>query len=126
MIRTELTLRLPNSPGAAASVCQLLATERVQISALSLSPAGHLRLIVDNPVRAFGALRDQHHHVETRDVVWLGIPSTLEGLGPLLTLISQAGVNIEYAYMSAGESGPGRGVILGVDDPQRAAAAAGV
>ena len=56
MIRTELTLRLPNSPGALAGICRLLSNEHVNIVALSLEPGGRLHLIVDNPVRASGAL----------------------------------------------------------------------
>ena len=40
MIRTELALRLPNSPGALAGVCRLLSDERVNIVAMSIDPAG--------------------------------------------------------------------------------------
>ena len=38
-IRTELNLRLPNSPGALAAVCRALADERVNIVALAVEPA---------------------------------------------------------------------------------------
>ena len=36
MIRTELSLRLGNSPGALAGVCRLLSNERVNVLAMSL------------------------------------------------------------------------------------------
>jgi hypothetical protein len=120
MIRTELTLRLPNSPGAAGFVCQLLATERVQIAALSLSPTGHLRLVVDNPVRALGVLREQHRQVETRDVVVVSIAPTPDALALLLRQVGDAGININYVYSAAA------GIVLGVDDAQRAAAVIGI
>src|SRR6266498_3390632 len=55
MIRTELSLRLPNSPGALAGVCRLLADERVNILALALESSGQLRMVVDNHVHAAGA-----------------------------------------------------------------------
>mgnify|MGYP003693730287 CR=1 FL=1 len=48
MIRTELSLRLPNTPGALAGVCQLLSDERVNIIAMTLEPAGQMRVVVDN------------------------------------------------------------------------------
>ena len=48
MIRTELSLRLPNSPGALAAVTRLLSDERVNILAMALEPGGQLRLVVDN------------------------------------------------------------------------------
>ena len=69
MIRTELSLRLPNTPGALAGVCQLLSDERVNILAMTLEPAGHLRIVVDNHVHAAGVLREHHHQVTERDVI---------------------------------------------------------
>jgi len=42
-IRTELGLRLPNSPGALAAVCRLLAEQRVRIIAMSLDAGGQCR-----------------------------------------------------------------------------------
>ncbi len=123
MILTELTLRLPNSPGAAASVCTLLAAEHVTIAALSLAPSGHLRLIVDNPVRASGVLREHHHQLETRDVL---VVEAAASLAPALTLVAQAGINIDYAYTALAGGGYPGGVVLGVSDAVRAAAAAGV
>ncbi|MBI4487088.1 MAG: ACT domain-containing protein, partial [Acidobacteria bacterium] len=47
-IRTELNLRLPNSPGALAGVCRLLSDERVNVLAMALESSGQLRLVVDN------------------------------------------------------------------------------
>ncbi|MBI4477626.1 MAG: ACT domain-containing protein, partial [Acidobacteria bacterium] len=40
MIRTELVLRLPNSPGMIARVCQTLADERVNILAVQVEAGG--------------------------------------------------------------------------------------
>ena len=51
-IRTELNLRLPNSPGALAGVCQLLSDERVNIVAMTLESGGQLRIVVDNRLNA--------------------------------------------------------------------------
>src|SRR4029079_16582825 len=59
-IRTELSLRLPNSPGALAGVCRLLSDERVGIIAMALDSAGHLRLVVDNHVHGGAVLREHH------------------------------------------------------------------
>ena len=39
-IRTELTLRLPNSPGALADVCAALAAERVRLLARPFTAEG--------------------------------------------------------------------------------------
>jgi hypothetical protein len=124
--RTELSLRLPNSPGALAGVCRLLSDERVNINAVSLDSGGQLRLVVDNHVLGAGVLRARHHQVSERDVIVLSIANAPGGLSPAARLVADAGVNVEYAYGGAFEGGTGAVVVFGVDDAQRAAAAAGV
>ena len=124
-IRTELQLRLPNSPGALAGVCELLAGERVNIIAMSLDAGGQFRLIVDNPTKAGGVLRDQHHRVTERDVIVLSVAGGPGALAPVLKIVSDAGVNLNYAYGAAAEGSASAAVVIGVDDAQRAAAATG-
>ncbi|MGB7218724.1 MAG: hypothetical protein WBD07_07935 [Vicinamibacterales bacterium] len=125
-IRTELNLRLPNNPGALAGVCRLLSDERVGILAMSVDPAGHLRLVVDNHVHGAATLRERHHQVTVRDVIVMTLSNTPGSLAPALRLVGDANVNVEYAYGGAAEGSPMATVVLGVDDAQRAAAAAGV
>jgi hypothetical protein len=125
-IRTELNLRLPNSPGALAGVCRLLSTERVNITAMALEGTGHLRLVVDNHVHAAAVLTEHHHRVTTRDVIVMAVANGPGGLTGPLALVADAGVNVEYAYGGAGETAAAASVVLGVDDAQRAAARAGV
>jgi hypothetical protein len=126
MIRTELSLRLPNSPGALAGVCRLLSDERVNILALSLESGGQLRMVVDNHVHAAGVLREHHHQVAEKDVIVAAVPNMPGALAPALRLVSEANVNVEYAYGGGSEGGPTASVVLGVDDAQRASAAAGI
>jgi len=116
VIRTELGLRLPNNAGALAGVCRLLADENVNVLAMSLGDSGQLRLLVDNHVRAAGALRDARHTVAVHEVLVVegsGVPGTLR-------LIADAGINVNYSYGSAST------LVLGVDDAMRASAATGV
>lgn len=119
-LRTELRLRLPNSPGSLASVCRVLSEARVSINALALDSTGLLRLVVDNHVHAAGALRE-HHHKLSEGVVLVVSASGASGVSPAARLVADAGVNVDYAY--SGENGM---VVLGVDDAPRAAASAGV
>ena len=126
MIRTELNLRLPNSPGALGGVCRVLSDAAVNVLAMSLDTGGHLRLVVDNAIHAAGALRGLHHQVAERDVLVLPVANSPGSLAPVLTLISDAGVNIDYAYGAGPESNRSAAIVLGVSDAMRAAAAAGV
>jgi hypothetical protein len=126
MIRTELSLRLGNSPGALGAVCRLLSDERVNILAMSLEAGGQLRVVVDNHVHGGAVLREHHHQVAERDVIVTAVPNVPGALAPVLKFVSDASVNVEYAYGGASEGGPTSMIVLGVADAQRAAAAAGV
>src|SRR5438270_389772 len=124
MIRTQLTVRLPNSPGAAAGVSRLLADARVNVVALSLDAVGHMHLVVDNPVRAAGVLREHHHRVTEQDILFLTVSNSPGGLAAILALIAEAGINVDYIY--GGDGSAVATVIVGVDDPERASAVAGI
>ncbi len=125
-IRTELNLRLPNSPGALNEVCRVLADERVRIHAVMLEAGGTLRLLVDNPVRAAGALRERRLAVDERDVLVTSVPNAPGGLSPVLALARDVGINVEYAYAAAPESSQTALVVLGVEDAARASMSTGL
>jgi hypothetical protein len=125
-IRTELSLRLQNSPGALGGVCRALSNEHVNILAMSVEATGQLRLVVDNHVHAAAMLRERHHNVTERDVVVLALSNAPGSLGTTLKLLSDAGINVEYVYGGAADGGSSASVVLGVDDAIRASAAAGV
>jgi hypothetical protein len=125
-IRTELNVRLPNSPGALAGICALLSDERVNVLAMALEGAGQLRLVVDNHVHGAAVLREHHHQVTERDVILVSVPNAPGSLTPALGLMRDAGVNVDYAYGSGSDSSPMASVVIGVADAMRAAAAAGV
>ena len=125
MIRTELVVRLPNSPGALAGICRLLSNEHVNIVALSLESHGRLHVVVDNPLRAVGALTAQHHQVSQHDVLFIAAGHQPGGLAPTLALLADAGVNINYVYGAGAEGTATAAVVVGVDDALRASAVVG-
>ncbi len=124
-IRTELSLRLPNSPGALGRVCRILGDERVNVIALAIERRGMLRLLVDNPLRAAGVLTEHEYSVVQGDVLFLELPNGPGALGRAAGLLAAADVNVEYAYASALERQPLAAVVIGVEDAARAAAATG-
>ena len=126
MIRTELSLRLGNSPGSLASVCRLLSDERVNILAMGLEAGGQLRMVVDNHVHGGSVLREHHHQVTERDVIVTTVPNAPGAIGPMMKLMADADVNVEYAYGGASDPAPNALIVFGVEDAMRAAAAAGV
>jgi len=125
-IRTELSLRLQNSPGALGGVCRALSNEHVNILAMSVEATGQLRMVVDNHVHAAAVLRERHHNVSERSVLVLAISNAPGSLGTTLKLVSDAGINVDYVYGGTGDGGSSASVVLGVDDAMRASAAAGI
>ena len=125
-IRIELSLRLPNSPGALGGVCRALSDEHVNILAMSVEAGGQVRMVVDNHVHAAALLRDRHHHVTERSVILLELSNASGSLGTTLKLVADAGINLDYVYGGGGDGQPSAAVVLGVDDAMKASAAAGV
>ena len=123
-VRSELRFRLPNSPGTLARVTTLLAAEQVRLVAVSLDQAGLVRLVVDNPSHAAAALARDHVAVDERDVIVTSVAA--RSIGALLQSVASTGVNVEYAYASTMDAEGMIALVLGVDDAQRASAAAGI
>lgn len=125
-IRTELSVRLQNTPGAAGKVCLHLAEDRVNILAMQLEHGGVLRLLVDNPLHAAGILRERKMQVEEREVLYTIVPNDPGVMGRVAKLLADAGVNIEYLYSTAVEGHPMASIVIGVPDAVKASALAGI
>lgn len=125
-LRTELSLRLPNSPGELERICVLLDGARVSVLALHLESSGRLRFVPDNPLEAAETLRDAGLQVDEREVLFTSLTNRVGALVGLTRHLSSAGVNIEYAYATTIEGGPRAGVVIGVEDAKRAASLLGI
>jgi hypothetical protein len=125
-IRIELGLRLQNSPGAAARVCQHLADDRINIVAMQLEHGGLMRLLVDNPLHAALLLRERRLQVEEREVLYTVVPNDAGALARMAKLLADAGVNVEYLYSTAVEGHPMSAIVIGVPDAVKASALSGI
>lgn len=126
MIKTELTLRLQNSPGALARVCDLLAGESINISAMMLDPAGAMRVIVDNPTHAAGLLRERHYDVTERPVLFVQLGHRAGTFASVARMLAASGINLDYAYATVPDNQQNAAIVVGVPDAMRAASAAGL
>jgi hypothetical protein len=125
-IQKEITVKLANSPGTLARVAQILGAERINMLAMSVEPSGALRMVVDNPLHAAGTLREQHYNIEERDVLYTSMPNEPGSLGRALKVLTDAGINVEYAYASGIDRMPMVGIVIGVADAQKASYASGM
>ena len=125
-IRKELSVRLQNTPGAMARICQALDDERVNILALGLDTSGNLRMVVDNHVHGADVLRDREYEVDERDVLYTTVPNSPGALNRIVKLLADAEVNVDYAYGNGVESTEVAAFVIGVTDAARASAATGI
>ena len=125
-IRSELTVRLQNSPGALRRICQILGEERVNIIALSVETAGSLRILTDNPLRAVNALETHNYAVQSHDVLFLELSHSPGSLGEITQLLAKADVNIDYIYTAGSQNRKNAVAVIGVEDVMRAATLVGI
>jgi hypothetical protein len=126
MIKTELTLRLQNSPGALARVCDLLASEGINVSALMLDTAGTMRFIVDNPIHAEGLLRERNYEVTERPVLFVQLGHRAGAFAAVARMLASSGINLDYVYATVPDNQESAAIVVGVPDAMRAASAAGL
>lgn len=97
----QLSVFLQNRSGKIAAVTQALHESGVDIRALSIADTtdfGILRMLVSDIRAAKTALADQSCILSVNEVVVVAVPDVSGGLARVLTLISSAGVDIEYMY----------------------------
>ena len=122
----QLSVFLENKEGRLSDVTQALAKEGVNIRALSIADTtdfGILRLIVDDPEKACGALQDAGYAVSIREVLAVGIADRPGALADALLPLRENGIVIEYMYAFLGKAGDKAMVILKVSDNGKAIAA---
>jgi hypothetical protein len=83
-------------------------------------------MVVDNPLHAAGTLREQHYQVEERDVLFTALPNEPGSLARALKPLADAGINVEYAYASGIDRVSLVGVVIGVEDAQKASYVSGI
>ncbi|KUK36908.1 MAG: hypothetical protein PWP44_463 [Thermacetogenium sp.] len=97
----QITVFLENKCGRLASVTRVIGDQGINIRAFSVADTtdfGILRLIVNEPDRAYEALRKANFTVRMTEVIAVQIPDRPGGLADVLDLMQDAGINIEYMY----------------------------
>ena len=116
----QLSVFLENREGLLDDVLKVLASNDVNIVALSLadtSDYGMLRMIVSNPHKGRLALKEAGITAMLTDVVALRVPHAAGSLGRAMHQIVEGKVNVEYMYAFA--NGSDAAAVLKSDDPDR-------
>jgi hypothetical protein len=116
----QLSVFIENKAGRVSEVTEVLGAGGVNIRGFSVSDTtdfGILRLVVDSPDRAHALLKDRGFTVRETPVICIELSDVPGALAGMLTIVSGAGVNIEYVYSLVGTY-----VVLNVADVDRAVA----
>ncbi len=97
----QVSVFIENKSGRLSDVVGFLGKNNINIRALSLadtSDFGILRLIVNEPDKAYKLLREQDFTVGATDVIAVAVPDKPGGLASVLTLLKKHNVSVEYMY----------------------------
>ena len=97
----QLTIFVENKQGSLVDITDTLAQNNVNLRALSIADTqdfGLLRLIVNDNAVAFSSLSDKGYLLKTTEVVGVKIGDAPGKLSKALSVLAEAGVNVEYLY----------------------------
>ena len=97
----QLTIFVENKQGSLVDVTDTLAQNNVNLRALSIAETqefGLLRLIVNDNDAAISALTDKGYLLKITEVVGVKIGDAPGKLSKALSVLAEAGVNVEYLY----------------------------
>jgi len=119
----QISVFLENKSGRLSEVTAILAEAEVNIRALALadtSDFGVLRLIVDDTEKARQTLKNNGFTVGKTNVVAVEVTDRPGGLHEILTMLHDAGLNVEYMYAFVRSSGDNAVMIFRIEKEQEA------
>lgn len=119
----QISVFLENKAGRLAHVTRVLGEAQINIRALSIadtSDFGILRLIVNDPDKAYQVLKEKGFTVSATEVIAVQVPDTPGSLATVLEQMTDEQLNIEYLYAFLGTSENDALVIFKVEDIPRA------
>lgn len=119
----EISLTLPNRPGALAGVARTLAKERINLAAISVDSAagkGRVRLIVNDPDRAMALLGTAGYEVEVREMLAIRLEDRAGSFLRVLEVLAREKVNIQSVAILVAREGNHSLVALSANDLPRA------
>jgi hypothetical protein len=123
MIVKQISVFVENKAGRLAQITSILASEGINIQALSIADTtdfGILRIIVDKPDKAVEVLRKNEFTAAETDVIAVSIEDTPGGLAKALKVLDKEGIGIEYMYAFTEKRRDDALVILRIENNQKA------
>jgi hypothetical protein len=119
----EISLSLPNRPGALAGVARLLAQARINLAAISVDSTagrGRVRLVVSEPDRALGLLSSAGYPAEVRPMLAVHLEDRAGSFLRVLEALAREKVNVQSVAILIAREGTHPLVALSTNDLPRA------
>ncbi|MBO7147074.1 MAG: ACT domain-containing protein [Lentisphaeria bacterium] len=119
----QLSVYLENKPGALKEVCQILAENNIDISALSLadtSSFGILRLILKEWEKARDILLEKGFAVKITDVFAVEVDNQPGGMCKLVETLDKYQINVDYIYAFVSTVNSKAVIIMRLDSAEKA------
>lgn len=123
MTLREISLTLPNRPGALAGVARTLAKARINLAAISADSStgrGRIRLIVNDPDRAIGLLSAAGYETELKEMLAVRLEDRAGSFLRVLEVLEREKVNIQSVAILVAREGGHPLVALATSDLARA------
>jgi hypothetical protein len=119
----QISVFLKNQPGNLYTLIRLLANNKINLRALSLTEThdfGAARLIVDNSEACVNALNEMHYIFLETDVLAVEVNKIPRGMADMLETFAVRELNIEYAYTIFKKKKGSAVIIIRVPNPTEA------
>ena len=116
----QISVFLENRSGQLAQITDALSKNNINLRALNIAETkeyGLLRLITDDPAKTVEILLENGNLVTKNEVVAVSVPDQVGGLNGVLSVIAEAGMDVEYMYSTFGTVNGQAIMIFRVADP---------
>lgn len=119
----QVSVFVENRQGALCGITDALAKNGIDMNALTLADTadfGIMRMIVTDTEKAQEVLSEIGYLVKVTDVVAVEMENTPGALSQVITVLGEAGMDIEYLYAFIAVCGKNARVVIRVDDNEKA------
>lgn len=122
-VGTQFSIFLINKPGVLAQTLGALAKEKINIVAMTMVDSvehGVLRLVTEQTAKTRIVFKQLNASVNEVEVLCVTLPNRVGAFADITARLSEAHININYAYCTAGARGGRTTGILKVADIKKA------
>ena len=116
---SQISIFAENKKGAVSAITRILSGADINIQSFVTNDSaefGIIRMLVSDPEKASGLLRDAGYQIKQTSLMAIQIPDEPGSLDRVLRHIERANINIDYIYTSFDRASAGPVIAIHADD----------